>query len=214
MRQGVFVARKTSDIAMLLSSRSKSRSRKGGGLTKSLVGLIDNLLGRSTNRRRQEKSTQKVSAWVCGILVLVAFGGGFMMGGAFGKTGDGNDPLRANGRTASFVGEVDMTPLSREAFIVSGYPDDTLAAGKERAVALTKYLRAKGIEKARPYLWPQGQKGPLYVVAVYFDGDAQASETMALLNGLPADVPDQVFTYQRNAAANQNLQWPSRHQIQ
>lgn len=207
------MARKTSDIAMLLSSRSKSRSRKGGGLTKSLVGFIDSLLGRSSSRRRQEKSTQKVSSWICAVLVLVAFGGGFMMGGAFGKTGDGNDPLRANGRTATFVGEDDMTPLSSEGFVVSGYPDATLAAGKEQAVALAKYLQAKGIEKARPYLWPQGAKGPLYVVVVYFDGDAEAAATQRLLEALPADVPDQVFTYQRNVAAKQNLQWPSRHRI-
>lgn len=198
---------------MLLAGRSKSRSRKGGGFTKSLVGFIDSMLGRPSKGRRQS-SVQKVSMWVCVIAVLVAFGGGFLIGGAVGKSGDGNNPLRAPGRSASFVGEMDMAILSPEAFIVSGYPDDSLAVGKERAVALTKYLRANGLEKARPYLWPQGAKGPLYVVAVYFDGEAEAEKTRIALNSLPADVPDQVFTFQRKVAANKNLQWPSRHKIQ
>lgn len=197
---------------MLLSSRSKSRSRKAGGITGSLVGMIDNLLGRSSKRgRRQEKIVLNVSMWVFVICVLVAFGGGFLMGGAFGKTGVGIDPLRAPGRSASFVGEFETEPLSREAFIVAAYPDDSAQAAKQHAINLTKYLQTNGLEKARPYLWPQGKQGPVWVVAVYYDGQAKADEARGLLMKLPADVPDQVFVHLRNVSKSD---WPSSYVIQ
>lgn len=196
---------------MLLSSRSKSRSRKSGGITGALVGIIDNLLGRSSKRtHRRERSVQSVSMWVLVIGVLVAFGGGFLMGGAFGKAGDGGDPLRAPGRSASFVGEFETEALANEAFIVAAYPDDPAPAAKQHAVNLTKYLRGKGLEKTLPYLWPQGNNGPVWVVAVYFDGEAEATATRAKLEALPAEVPDQVFVHVRNVS---KTEWPSRYVI-
>lgn len=206
------MARKTSDIAMLLSSRSKSRSRRSGGITGSLVGLIDKLLGRASKRgRRQEKRAQTVSMWAFGISVLVAFGGGFLMGGAVGDAGDGADPLRAPGRTASFVGELDTEPLSREAFIVAAYPDLAASAAKQQAISLTKYLQARGFDKARPYMWLEGNSGPVWVVAVYFDGESKMRATRSKLRALPADVPDQVFSHLRNSS---KTEWPGRYVIQ
>lgn len=208
------MARKTSDIAMLLSSRSKSRSRKGRGITGALVGMIDNLLGRKAKRGRRQMSSMRamsVSAWVFAICVLVAFGGGFLVGGAFGTSGDGTDPLRAPGRSATFVGEFEIEPLSRDAFIVAAYPDDSAPAAKQHAINLTKYLQAKGFEKARPFLWPQGNKGPVWVVTVYYDGQAEAQATRDLLRNLPMDVPDQVFVHVRNVSKSD---WPISYEIQ
>jgi len=197
---------------MLLSSRSKSRSRRGGGFTRSLLGLIDNLLGRPSKRsRRQDKRKQAVSMWVLVISVLVAFGGGFLMGGAFGEAGDATDPLRAPGRSASFVGELDPEPLSREAFIVAAYPDLAASAARQQAIDLTRYLQARGLDKARPYLWLEGSKGPVWVVAVYFDGETRMLATRGKLRGLPADVPDQVFQHLRNLS---KTEWPRRYVIQ
>ena len=176
--------------------------------------MIDNLLGRPSKRsRRQEKRAQSVSMWAFVVGVLIAFGGGFLTGGAVGGAGDGEDPLRlrAPGRSASFVGELDTEPLSREAFIVAAYPDLDAPAAKQQAIDLTRYLQARGLDKARPYLWLEGNSGPVWVVAVYFDGESKMRATRSKLRDLPADVPDQVFSHLRNLS---KTEWPRRYVIQ
>jgi hypothetical protein len=200
------VARKTSDIAMLLGSRGKARTSKSTGLTGKLVGFIDSMLGRSAKRgRRQEKREQTVPLLVFSLAVLLAFGGGYAVGGGFAKS-DGTDPLRAAGREPLFVDEVNTTPLSSEAFIVAAYPGVAPAEAKARAQSLAKHLQGRGLTRTRPYPWPQ--QGPsLWVVAVYFDGPVQAEQTAAQLRALPDDVPDQMFASYR---ANDAEAWPSR----
>lgn len=214
------MARKTSDIAMLLGSSSKSRSKRGGGLTGKLVGFIDSMLGRKSKRgRRQHRREQTVPMLVFGVAVLLAFGGGYAIGGGFGSGGfgnggfgskaDGTNPLRAPGRAPTFVDEIATKPLAAEAFIVSAYPGVAAAEAKDRADSLSKYLKSKGLAKVRPYPWPQAN-GTLWVVAVYFDGETEAGKTKVALEGLPADVPDQMFCSIRKTDAKSPAGWPGR----
>lgn len=215
------MARKTSDIAMLLGSSSKSRSKRGQGLTGKLVGFIDSMLGRKSKRgRRQERREQTVPMLVFGVAVLLAFGGGYAIGGGFGSSfsnsfsnnGDGTNPLRAQGRAPTFVDEVATKPLAAEAFIVSAYPGVAAAEAKELAQSLSKYLASKGLAKVRPYPWPQAN-GTLWVVAVYFDGEAEASKTKLALEELPMDVPDEMFCTIRKTDAKSPTGWPGRVDI-
>ncbi|MFT4839636.1 MAG: hypothetical protein ACI8UD_000104 [Planctomycetota bacterium] len=215
------MTRKTSDIAMLLGSSSKSRSKRGQGLTGKLVGFIDSMLGRKSKRgRRQERREQTVPMLVFGVAVLLAFGGGYAIGGGFGNSfsnsfsnnGDGANPLRAQGRAPTFVDEVATRPLAAEAFIVSVYPGVAAAEAKELAQSLSKYLTSKGLAKVRPYPWPQAN-GTLWVVAVYFDGEAEASKTKLALEELPMDVPDEMFCTIRKTDAKSPTGWPGRVDI-
>lgn len=209
------MARKTSDIAMLLGSRSKARTSKSTGLTSKLVGFIDSMLGRpSKGVRRQEKREQTVPLLVFAIAVLAAFGGGYAVGGGFGKSSD-VDPLRAGGaigRTPTFVDEVITEPMAPEAFIVSAYKGVPAAEAKARAQSLAKYLQGKGLTKTRPYPWPL-DGASLWVVAVYFDGAAEAQKTLTLLQALPDDVPDEMFVRIREKDSATEAGWPSSRTI-
>ncbi|MFT4515424.1 MAG: hypothetical protein ACI89X_003423 [Planctomycetota bacterium] len=207
------MARRTSDIAMLLGSSSKSRSSRGRGLTGKLVGFIDSMLGRKSMRgRRQERREQTVPLLVFGVAVLLAFGGGYAFGGGFGNKGDGSNPLRAPGRSASFVDEIETGPMAAQAFIVSAYPGRPAADAKILAHDLSKYLIDKGLAKVRPYPWPTPE-GTLWVVAVYFDGEAEAAQTKQLLAELPDNVPDKMFCSLREADAKSDTGWPGRRDI-
>ena len=175
----MFVARKTSDIALLLSPRGKSRSRSGFGHTVSK--FFDQLLGRTRGRSLRDRRGQSVSTWIFVGGIVLAFAGGFLLGGQFGGDNDpGRAGLHANaaggGTKPGFVGEVDTLPLASHAFVVSAYPNLPAVEAKGRAAKLGEYLRAAGLAKARPYLYP-GKSGPLWIVAVYYDGDSEAAAT-------------------------------------
>ena len=203
------MARKTSDMAMLLGRSGKSRSHKSG-LTKKLVGFIDTMLGRANKRgSRQERRTQSVPLLVFGVIVVVAFGSGYAIGSGASESVDGIDSLRAPaGREPSFVDEIKTKPLAAEAFIVSGYPGLPSSEARSRAADLSKYLNRNGLsQKARPYPWPT-EAGTLWVVAVYFDGQSDRERVEKALNSLPADVPDESFTSLRASDS-----WPSSRRI-
>ena len=203
------MARKTSDIAMLLGARSKARTSKSTGMTAKLVGFIDSMLGRSNKQgRRQERREQSVPMMIFAVALLAAFGGGYAVGGGFAK-GDGTDPLRVAGRVPVFVDEVNTKPMSTEAFIVSVYKGVAPEDAKQRASSLAKYLRGKGLEKARPYPYPDQETGTsIWVVAVYFDGEVEAEDTRAELNQLPSNVPDAVFQSIRGNYLAKGHVWP------
>ena len=207
------MARRTSDIAMLLGSSSKSRSSRGGGLTGKLVGFIDSMLGRKKKRnRRQERREQTVPILVLGIAILLAFGGGYAVGGGFGKDGDGTNPLRTTGRSPSFVDEIKTRPLASEAYIVAVYTEVAAAEAKLQAHSLSKYLISQGLTKSRPYPWPTEQ-GTLWVTAVYFDGEEEAAQVYQALRALPEDVPDKVFCDFRTHDIATEQGWPGRRAI-
>lgn len=202
------MARKTSDMAMLLGRSGKSRSHKGG-LSKKLVGFIDTMLGRAGKRGiRQERRQQSVPLLIVGIVVLLSFGSGYAIGSGASDTVDGIDSLRAPaGREPTFVDEIKTKPLAGTAFIVSGYPGVPSAEGRSLANDLAKYLDGNGLhQKVRPYPWPRGS-GTCWVVAVYFDGESDKEKVATLLRSLPLDVPDEAFCKWRENGEDGS--WPS-----
>ena len=203
---GVFVARKTSDIAMLLGSRSKSRSR--GGIGSRFFGFVDGLLGRAGHRHK-ERRQQSVSVWVFAIGLLAAFAGGFVVGDKVAGKAAGSDPLRAVGEAPTMINEVDTTPLSNTYFVVSVYPDLPPEEARSKAADLSNYLQQCGLQKARPYLVPL-DRGSIWVVAVYFEGDSERAATAQLLQTLPEEVPDEMFVRLRK---NERV-WPRERTIQ
>ena len=112
------------------------------------------------------------------------------------------DALHASGRAPELLPESDTAPLSQQAFIVSAYPNLEPGVAKGKARALSDYLVGKKLDKARPLEW-KGDASPFWVVAVYYDRDAEAA-TRKLLLGLPPDVPDEAFVHWRNTEA----EWP------
>jgi hypothetical protein len=200
--------RKTSDIAMLLGSRGKSRSRGSrGGFGSSFFGAIDGLLGRFGRSRRKDKG-QTVPMLVFAIGLMVAFGGGFLVGDRLGGGSDDNNPLNARiGQKPNFVKEVDTTALEDRAFIVTAYPlTESLdeAGARQKASDLAAYLVQHGLPKARPYPWPRGN-GVIWVTAVYFSGEAEEKASRDRLLNMPNDVPDELFCKLRI----EDSQWPT-----
>jgi hypothetical protein len=219
------VARKTSDIALLLGSRGRSRGRSPLG--KFVRGIYEAWFGRSQWRETRSSRALQVPGWFAVVLVLAAFGGGWVLGGKAGSTADlraktgsgGNAPAAPGPITAGFVGEFDARPLPghKHCFIVSAYPKMPADEAKAKAKACADYLVGQGLAKARPYE-VAAEAGALWVVAVYYDGDQELIATRNHLQSLPQDVPD-AWLAQFRATAQQNpddpkLEWPRAWVIQ
>lgn len=205
------MARKTSDIALLLGSRGRSRSRKGG-LVPKLVSFVEGLFGGASKKRSlREVRTQKVSVWAFVAGLLLAFVGGFLIGGGVNASTQGEDPLNANGgRKPGFVGEVSTTPLSSQAYVVATYPGVDATVGRQRAVQLSRELAAAGLESARPYEFIQESGVGVWVVAVYYDGEDDAKAVSARLQAVAPDVQEARFVDNRNLLRNS---WPQACRI-
>jgi hypothetical protein len=197
-------------MAMLLGSRSRSRGR--GGLGKTVRSLWDACFGRAAWVPEPAAKAKLLPAWVAVGAAVVAFVGGFFLGGQ----ADGGPKLAAGLRagvdagpaTPRFVGEFDATPLTRQAFLVGFYPGRPEAEAKAKAKGLSDWLNTRKILRSRPYLWPT-KAGATWGVAVYYDGAADETATRNLLLGLPAEVPDSSFTELRNTVQG----WPKTYEI-
>lgn len=200
--------RKTSDIAMLLGSRSKSRSRGSKkSLFSSFLRVVDGLLGRSKGGRgKQRGASISTIVFACGL--IGAFGGGFVVGERVGGAGQ-ESPLNTRvAQRPEFVHEVDTAKLAAEGFVVAAYavtPERSDQDARQCAVDISKYLVENGLPKARPYEWRAG----LWVAVVYFDGDAERDHTRAMLLNMPDDVPDADFCRSRL-----ETDWPQSYEIQ
>lgn len=200
------MVRKTSDIALLLGSRG--RVRKPSGFAKVMRGLFDGWSGRSAWREERPARGRSVPAWIAVAGLVAAFGGGYLVGGSFAAPAPGDAALHApRGRSPAMI-EFDSRPLASNAFVVAAYPDVPVADARDRAAALSGFLRSRGLEKARPYEYPT-DSGGLWVVAVYFDGDRERAETRDRLTGLPEAVPDESFVQLRKTEAG----WPKSFPI-
>jgi hypothetical protein len=217
--RGCFVARKSSDMVLLLGSRGQYRGRNAGFLP-SLRSSIASFFGRvgggrqrreSRGRRSSSSSGAAVSGLAILALLLVGFVGGFFVRGQFvgAAAKEGNAGLKAGPQAPEIVGEMDTSALASQAFIVSAYPGIEPATARQHARHLSDYLRGQQLAKARPYEYPS-QNGPLWVVAVYFDGDAEQAATREKLRLLPLDVPDATFCQLRKPEAD----WPLAVPIQ
>jgi len=192
---------------MLLGSRGRARSRSGssrGGFGKKLNAFVDSVLG----RRREERAPRGplVSGWIALGAVLVAFGGGYLVGGG-GRTIEaaGKDALRAKTEVQApgFVNEAAPPKLAAQGFVVAAYTNLAEDEARLRANELAKYLQGKQLGKARPFLRQSERIGRAWGVVVYFDGEAEQGVTRERLLQL-GEVPDANFTYLRNAKQG----WP------
>ena len=204
-------------MVLLLGSRGQYRGRSSSGFVGTLRRFSATALqflgiGRPANLRRGETRASRgstVSGWLALGGALLFFAVGYLVGHSTSNAapGNGSAGLKADGNGAAgptapaIIGEFDARPLGSEAFAVVAYQLDA-AAGKARAKALSDWLRARDLQKARPFEYP-GKDGPLWIVAVYFDGAAEEAATRERLKQLPADVPDDVFASQRA-----NPKWP------
>ena len=202
--------RKTSDIAMLLGSRGKSRSRGSRGARKgflpSLLGVVDGLLGRARKGGRKKRGPS-VPMFLFTVGLLAAFGGGFLLGDRL-NGGEGENPLRARvGVQPGFIHEHDTTKLADEGFVVTAFAVSerrTEEEARQRASDLAKYLQDQGLAKARPREFRPG----VWVTVVYFDGDAEHDGTRDELLNLPEEVPCVEFRQYRAES-----QWPQVYDI-
>lgn len=201
------MVRKTSDMALLLGSRGRGRSRSGVG--KFLLGVWETWFGRSQWRDERSRRSLQVPGWIAAVGVLAAFASGWLLGGKVGgQPPGGGAGLKANNpATPSFVGEFDARPMARKAFLVAMYPELAEADAKASAKALSDWLAGQKLAKARPYL-AQGRKGPVWTVAVYFEDHEQIA-TRDLLLGLPDQVPDASFVSLRK----NEPEWPKAWDI-
>jgi hypothetical protein len=204
------VARKSSDMVLLLGSRGQYRGRNSGVL-QSVGSALGNFFGRARGRSRQSRSHGGAGSLLLLSVALLGFVGGFFVRGQFAAAGGpaGAAGLQAGPQAPGIVGEIDAAPLASQAFIVSVYPGLEPAVAQQRARQLSDYLRGRQLAKARPYEYPS-QQGPLWVVAVYFDGDSERAATRDKLRLLPAEVPDATFVELRKTEPDWPTAWPIR----
>jgi hypothetical protein len=196
------VARKTSDIALLLGSRGRGRSRSG--VQRLVRGMWESWFGRSPWRDDRPSKHLLVPGWLAAAGVLAAFAGGYLAGGRFGgAAGDGVAGLRAEVPNAPVVFEA-TEPLEDEAFLVAMYPDAAEAEGSAQAKLFAGWLVEQGLKKAQPYLLPGIGA---WSVAVYYGSPAEAQATRDKLAGLH-DVPDRAFHDWREQRRKAGEDWP------
>ncbi|MCA8974572.1 MAG: hypothetical protein KDC98_07605 [Planctomycetes bacterium] len=222
-RGGCFVARKVSDLVLLLGSRGNGRGRRGkSGLLGNLGGTVLRLLGGSSTRRGGGSATRRgvmLPGWLAFALALACFGGGFLVGDRFGFDGDdsgaglnvnhsGGGPNNSGPRAPRIL-EADTEVLASHAYFVAAYEDMPEDEARTRAIRLSEYLAGHGLAKARPYV-RDGAHGRVWFVTVYYSGNIEKAETRTRLQALPEDVPCPVFVGLRN----QGNEWPQAFPVQ
>lgn len=198
------MAHKSNDLFSLLSSRGRGRSRSGrrsGGLFAGVTGFLGALLPKPTRHKdvtRPRHQGVTLNGLSMAGIVFACLGVGYLLGDAF--------PLRAGGRdlNASLVkgppeaqkpgmiragGELseeeECARLSGNALTVGYFGGDDRA----KAAAIAKWLRGKGLDKARIYKqWLDDSDGTSYWVALVYYKDA-ADEAVARQALLTAAFP-------------------------
>lgn len=204
------MVRRTSDIALLLGSRGRVKSRSGFG--RSITKMIDGWFSGRSPWREARPTRRVVPGWLALAAVLAAFAGGFWVGGKSTQASTGTTGLDARpGKEAGFIG-ADEKPWNKQFLMAAAYLGLSTAQGHANAKALSEYLLGKGLTKARPYLYPTA-KGQFWVVAVYYDGDAELRKTTDLMRALPASVPDEAFTSLRRKQETQEAGWPQSFDV-
>lgn len=212
-------------MVLLLGSRGQYKGRNPGfvGNLRRIGGALLQMTGltRGGNARRGETRASRgslLSGWVALGGALACFGVGYLVGHSTAPSspGSGASGLQANGpqtpsgpQTPTMIGEADTRPLTSQAFIVSAYPSLDATEAKQRAKALSDWLHGQQLQKARPYEFAT-KSGPVWVVAVYYDGEKELGETRDRLRQLPEDAPDATFVQLRKTDGN----WPKTWAIQ
>ncbi|MBX3461749.1 MAG: hypothetical protein KF830_01145 [Planctomycetes bacterium] len=198
-------------MVLLLGSRGQYRGRRSS-LFASVAASVAAFFGRarSPSRGGSRGARGGAGGLVLLFVALLGFVGGFFVRGQVvaASPAAGAAGLQAGPQAPGIVGEIEAAPLASHAFIVSVYPGLDAGSAQQRALQLSQYLRAQKLLKARPFEYAS-QQGPLWVVAVYFDGDAERAATRDKLLQLPADVPDTTFVELRKTEPD----WPTAYPI-
>ena len=208
------MARKSSDMVLLLGSRGQYRGRSSGFL-KSLRTTLGGFFGRTGGGRSSSRSGRGGTAGFGGLLILAVamagFAGGFFVRGQFAAAAqrDGSAGLNVTPRTPSVVGETDTKPLANDAFIVCAYPGMAANDAYQRAKDASDWLRSHDVPRSQPLEFA-GKDGPLWVVAVYYDGVAEQQALRQRLLQLPDSIPDAVFGQCRKSTQGWPLAMPVR----
>lgn len=196
------MARKVSDMVLLLGSRGRSRGGKSSG---HVLGRVMRWVFGGSNAR----SSSAVSSWTVLVVAMLCFAGGYVVGDHFGagKEAPGKQALKAGP-----VGELDTRVLSSTAFLVAAYEGMPAEQARPKAKALAEYLRARGLAKAKPYeaVFP---KGSLWLVVVYYGTEAERVDTSGKLVSLPVDVPDDSFVQLRETKRDDGKVWPFTFEV-
>jgi hypothetical protein len=205
------VARKVSDMVLLLGSRGRSRTSSKSALDQVLGRIVrwfsgsSRFLGSSQRERRAPRLPLGVIA-----VALACFAAGYFVRGQFGPSPAGTEKsLKAQAPGA--IGEFDAMPLSKEALIVVGYDRLAPEIARPKAKQMAEFLQARGHKRARPYE-AHMEAGSLWLVVVYYDGEAEKLEEQKRLRLLsPGDVNDEFFSKTR---ADFEKDWPIPYPIQ
>ncbi|MCC7064059.1 MAG: hypothetical protein IT456_14715 [Planctomycetes bacterium] len=194
------MARKVSDMVLLLGSRGRARARSRSGFSQALHRVSQLVFGRSAKRERPSQGT-----WILPVIALLCFAGGYLVGGHF--AGPKEPSTKVDLRTAGVVGELDTEPMSQDCLLVASYYGLEAEFAKEHARKLINYLASKGFQKARAREFTTS-RGAFWAVVVYCLGERDQKATAALLQALPQDVPDAYLTKLREAKTDGGKVWP------
>lgn len=215
------MARKYSDLVLLLGSRGGSRSRSKSGFAAAWARVQQLVLGQSASSRSllrgsgQQGRRGLGAAWLALGIAVLAFAGGYAVGAASAArpresldagAGGGNDPSRVPLR-AGVVGELDTRQLSSDALLVAAYEGLAAEDAKLRVKALVEYLRARGFLRAQAFEY-RTDKGGLWTVLVYCMGPQDRELQRERLRQLPAEVPDETVVRLRDSQRADGKSWP------
>lgn len=218
------MARKVSDMVLLLGSRGRPRSRGRSGFAKSSLGQVLAGAYRAVfGRSRSERPTGS-SGLVLGAVALLCFAGGYLTGGHFMaprsaeaaelQAGGTKGNPKAEQRAPGVIGEIDTKPKSSQALIVAAYEGVAPEEARQQAVALTEYLQRKHkLTNAKPYEAKTPQ-GSLWLVVVYYGSEAEKARSREQLLLLPADVPDEHLVRMRREGRDSENGWPIPWSVQ
>jgi len=220
------VARKYSDLVMLLGSRGNSRSRSKSGLAGLWARVQQLVLGQSAAARSLVRGGASqgrrglAPVWLAFGIAALAFAGGYAVGVATTsrsglRPGESQQAGLDGGRAplrASVVGEMDTRPLSSDALLVAAYEGVAAEDARVRAKALVDYLSARGFPRARAYEY-RSDKGSLWTVLVYCLGPQEREQQRERLRQLPTEVPDDSVVRLRESQRADGKSWPFDLQI-
>lgn len=155
----------------------------------------------------QGKRSVAVPGWAALVLAFACLGGGILIGRNFVPAAPGPG-LVADGAgrqaPAMIDEEAETAPLANDAFVVAAYEyrdEAAEAAAKRQAMNLSKTLRDKGLQLARPYRYAgpdrDGASRRGWFVAVYYSGRTQLEQTRDALRDLADQVTEKAFVDER-----------------
>lgn len=182
----------------LLAHRGSSRRRGRSGFLQTFVSTLRTVVAGKSDRTAPRGRDAGMGFLIAGALVLLAAGYG--LGNAFPwRQASG---LRAPGKSTQATppslldADKEMEKLSDEYLAAAGYFD------RDQALAAARTLRAANIPSARLLATKSDSGSDVFVLAVYFHGEAERDQFRQAL--LAVESPDAMFDHLRKRTPD----WP------